>query len=171
MSQKEAKANEFEAIINRCSRLINTHIQKFNFQEIGVDPNDIIQEVKLKLWKILNDEKKIKNYTSYINKIINSSVIDQIRKLKREEKIIIYEKHKSISEQKSNYRADIPPVNSIKEIIGQAVDSLMKSRRKPVKLFLLNMTLDEIAIYLNWSKDKTRNLLYRGLADLKRILK
>ena len=57
------------------------------------------------------------------------------------------------------------------EIIGKAIESLMESRRRPVRLFLLNMTLEEIALYLNWSRDKTRNLLYRGLADLKRILK
>ncbi|MFW6131169.1 MAG: hypothetical protein ACOC5F_01045, partial [Candidatus Aminicenantaceae bacterium] len=51
------------------------------------------------------------------------------------------------------------------------VNSLIESRRKVVKLFLLNMTIDEISTFLNWSKDKTRNLLYRGLSDLKKILK
>jgi DNA-directed RNA polymerase specialized sigma24 family protein len=33
------------------------------------------------------------------------------------------------------------------------------------------MSIEEIALYFNWSKDKTRNLLYRGLSDLKKILK
>jgi DNA-directed RNA polymerase specialized sigma24 family protein len=33
------------------------------------------------------------------------------------------------------------------------------------------MTIEEISAYFNWSKDKTRNLLYRGLSDLKKILK
>ena len=47
----------------------------------------------------------------------------------------------------------------------------MESRRRVVRLFLLNMTLEEIAIFLNWSEAKTRNLLYRGLDDLKRMLK
>jgi len=51
------------------------------------------------------------------------------------------------------------------------MQSLIESRRRAVKLFLLNMTIEEIAIYLQWSKDKTRNLLYRGLSDLKKTLK
>ena len=55
-------------------------------------------------------------------------------------------------------------------MIGEAVESLMDSRRRVVKLFLLSMTLEEIAIFLNWSEAKTRNLLYRGLDDLKKIL-
>ncbi len=56
-------------------------------------------------------------------------------------------------------------------MIAQALDSILESRRKVVKLFLLNMTIDEIAALFDWSKDKTRNLLYRGLNDLKKILK
>ena len=46
-----------------------------------------------------------------------------------------------------------------------------ESRKKAVKLYLLNLTIEEISILLNWSKDKARNLLYRGLADLKHMLR
>jgi DNA-directed RNA polymerase specialized sigma24 family protein len=35
----------------------------------------------------------------------------------------------------------------------------------------MDMTIEEISAYFNWSTDKTRNLLYRGLADLKNLLK
>jgi RNA polymerase sigma factor (sigma-70 family) len=170
MDQKVKKIEEFEYVINRFSAFIRAHVQKFELQKNGIDPDDIIQEVKIKLWKILEDEKKIKNYASYIRKVINSSVIDQLRKLRREKWILISEKHRQVSEQKSNYITDLSFDKDAKEIIGNAVDSLMESRRKAVKLFLLNMTLDEIAIFFNWSKDKTRNLLYRGLSDLKKIL-
>jgi len=171
MTPKIKKIEEFEDVINRFSALIKADVQKFELQKKGIDPDDIIQEVKIKLWKILENEKKIKNYASYIRKIINSSVIDQLRKLKRERGIFILEKYRQVSERKSNYMTDLSFDKSTKEIIGSAVDLLMESRRKAVKLFLLNMTLDEIAIFLNWSKDKTRNLLYRGLSDLKKILK
>jgi len=171
MTPKIKKIEEFEDVINRFSALIKADVQKFELQKKGIDPDDIIQEVKIKLWKILENEKKIKNYASYIRKIINSSVIDQLRKLKREKWIFISEKHRQVSEQKSNYITDLSFDKDAKKIIGNAVDSLMESRRKAVKLFLLNMTLDEIAIFLNWSRDKTRNLLYRGLSDLKKILK
>jgi RNA polymerase sigma-70 factor (ECF subfamily) len=33
------------------------------------------------------------------------------------------------------------------------------------------MNTEEIAAYLGWTQDKTRNLLYRGLADLKKRLR
>jgi len=171
MKEEEEKIKEFEAILNKFSSFAKANIQKFNVQKNGIDPDDILQEVKIKIWKILNDEKKIKNYASYIRKIVNSSVIDQIRKLRREKGIFFYEKHRWISEHKRNYITDISCDINIKEIIVQAIDSLIESRRKVVKLFLLNMTIEEIANFLKWSKDKTRNLLYRGLSDLKMKLR
>jgi DNA-directed RNA polymerase specialized sigma24 family protein len=59
----------------------------------------------------------------------------------------------------------------LQEMVGRAVDRLISSRRQVVKLYLMNLTIPEISSYLNWSYDKTRNLLYRGLADLKETLK
>jgi len=171
MDRDEKKIREFEAVLNKFSRFVKINIQKFNVQKKGIDPDDISQEVKIKIWKILEDEKKINNFTSYIRKVVDSSVIDKLRKLKREKAIYIHEKHKWISEQKSNYLHEIYYDDSIKEVVSNAVELLIESRRKAVKLFLLNMTIEEISVFLKWSKDKTRNLLYRGLSDLKNILK
>jgi RNA polymerase sigma-70 factor (ECF subfamily) len=171
MNIDEEKIREFEVIINRFSRFVKANIQKFNVQKSGIDPDDILQEVKIKIWKVLEDEKKIENYASYIRKIVDSSIIDQLRRAKREKGIFINEKHKLVSEQKSNYLVHISSDINAKEIIGRAVDLLIESRRKVVKMFLLNMTIEEIAVYLKWTRDKTRNLLYRGLSDLKKILK
>jgi RNA polymerase sigma-70 factor (ECF subfamily) len=171
MGQNEQKIKEFENLINRFSQFVKAHIQKFNVQKSGIDPDDIFQEVKIKIWKILEDEKKIENYASYIRKIVDSSIIDQLRKLKRERGIFTHEKQRCIFDQKSNYLAAISPEANAKEIIGQAVNLLIESRRTVVKLYLLNMTIEEISIFLKWSKDKTRNLLYRGLSDLKKMLR
>ena len=120
---------------------------------------------------VLIDEKKIYSYSSYIKKIVNSCVIDQIRKSRREQGVISNEKRKRISDRRSFYKKHNFSEDQLKNMIGEALESLMASRRRVVKLFLLNMTLEEIAIFLNWSEAKTRNLLYRGLDDLKKILR
>jgi len=170
MNRDKKKQKEFYEILENFSLFIRANIQNYYPQKHGIDPDDIFQEVKIKIWKILSNEKKIKNYPSYIKKIINSSIIDQLRKLRRERGIILQEQQNRISEKEINYDMDKTIKIDSKEILGQAVDSLIESRRIVVKLFLLNMRIDEIAIFLNWSKNKTRNLLYRGLADLKRKL-
>ena len=100
MNRNEEKIREFEVIINRFSRFVKANIQKFNVQKSGIDPDDILQEVKIKIWKVLEDDKKIENYASYIRKIVDSSIIDQLRRTKREKGVFINEKHKLVSEQK-----------------------------------------------------------------------
>jgi len=172
MNWDKRKEKELTEIINRFSRFIQIHIYKYNLGRFGLDFDDVFQEVKIKIWKVLHNEKKITNYSSYIKKIVDSSVIDQLRKFKREEGIYLHEKSKKISEQKGSYSPDdFYGERDMKEVIGRAVGKIIESRRKVVKLYLLNMNIEEIAAYFRWSKDKTRNLLYRGLADLKRILK
>jgi DNA-directed RNA polymerase specialized sigma24 family protein len=36
---------------------------------------------------------------------------------------------------------------------------------------MMNFSIEEISDHFRWSQHKTRNLLYRGLADLRKILK
>ena len=164
---------EFEKIITRYSNFIRANVLKFNVQKKGIDPEDIYQEVRIKIWRLICDEKKIKNHALYIKKIVNSSAIDYIRKSRRDEGLILLEKRKRISERKNiytnNYKSDELKRN-FKKITSTAINSLIDTRKKAVKLYLLNLTLDEIAIVCNWSRDKTRNLLYRGLTDLKQKL-
>jgi RNA polymerase sigma factor (sigma-70 family) len=171
MSTKADKLKEFDTVISKFGRFIKVNIQKFNLPKDGIDPDDVLQEVRIKIWKLLNDEKKIINYSSYIKKIVDSSVIDHLRKARRERGFILLEKKRKISEWKSQYETSESNDKNLKKNISSAVESLMDSRRKVVKLYLLNLTIEEIATFYSWSRHKTRNLLYRGLSDLKKRLR
>jgi RNA polymerase sigma factor (sigma-70 family) len=172
MNWDETKDKELAAIIERFSGYIRANILKYNPRKFGIEIDDVLQDVKIKIWKIIRHEKKIANYSSYIKKIVDTSIIDQFRKLKREEGVYLFEKNRKIAES----RQSIPGTAlyaemDLKDLVGKAVNGLIESRRRVVKLYLLNMSIEEISLYFNWSKDKTRNLLYRGLTDLKKILK
>jgi RNA polymerase sigma factor (sigma-70 family) len=165
------KENELKEILDRFSSLIRIHIIKFNPQRFGLDPDDISQEISIRIWRLLRNEKNIKNFPSYLKKIVNSSVIDLLRKRKRDDGIIFMEKQMKVSEIKKDYPAAFSFEEELRDTVARAVESLIESRRKVVRLHLLDMTIEEISSFYNWSSNKTRNLLYRGLADLKRILK
>lgn len=169
MGNGNPKDREFEELLSRFADFIRIHVQKYNLYKYGLDPDDISQDVRIKIWKLLHSEKNISNYSSYIKKIVNSSVIDQLRKLRREEGIFNHEKQ--VAERELAYSIELSRFRALEETVGKAVDSLIDSRRQVVKLYLLNLSIPEIAGYLHWSTDKTRNLLYRGLSDLKRALK
>lgn len=170
MKRQRIDPTEFEALLERFSSSIRASVLKLGLQERGIDPEDIIQEVKIKIWRTFGREKNIALYSLYIQRTVNSILVDQIRKMRLQERLILHEKEKLIAEERKN-RGAARPRNAFRDIVGDAAESLLESRRIVVKLFLMDLTVDEIASILKWSRDKTRNLLYRGLADLRETLK
>ncbi len=161
---------ELQDLLERFTNFIRAHIQKFEVQRYGIDPEDVIQEVRIKIWKLVDNEKIIVNYASYIKKIVDTVVIDQLRLLKKDEQLYRMEKQKQVAEQMNVCRPEVLRNALLKEAVGKAVESLIESRRNVVKLYLFDLSIEEISRFYGWSLHKTRNLLYRGLADLKRSL-
>ena len=171
MNSSNSKETEFHALMNDFANFIKILIYPYNLHKYGLDPDDIIQDIRIKIWKLVCSDKKISNYSSYIKKIVYSSVIDQLRKCRRDQGVYNHAIQIQIAELEHPYSKDSTHPNYLDFTIGRAVDLLIDTRKQVVKLYLLNLSLKEIAAYLNWSEDKTRNLLYRGLGDLKRALK
>jgi RNA polymerase sigma factor (sigma-70 family) len=166
MKETNPAPADLELVLQRFSNSIKASILKFGLDKRGIDPEDVFQEVRIKIWKKLVNEKKVTNHSSYINRIVNSTLIDCIRSSRRQERLIWHEKQKSLL-QGECHQESAPEGNVFSEKISQATDSLLESRRTVVKMFLSDMDIEEISLVLKWSKDKTRNLLYRGLSDLK----
>ena len=170
MSSESPSSAEFEAILEKFSGAIRASVLRFGLDRRGLDPEDIIQEIRIKVWKGVVSEKKIDCRASYIKSVVNSTLVDCLRKSRRDEMLIQHELERRRLEVQREGR-DAPEAHTLRKAIGEAADSLLESRRKVVKLFLLNMSVEEIAGSLQWSQDKARNLLYRGLSDMRKILK
>lgn len=171
MAGPQLSDKDLEVLLVRFTNFIRAHIQKFEVQRFGIDPDDIAQEVRIKIWKLVESEKNVISYASYIKKIVDTVVIDQLRLLRKDEQLYRMEKQKQIAEQLNRYRPAVLRNALLKEAVGKAVESLIESRRNVVKLYLFDLTIEEISQFYGWTLHKTRNLLYRGLADLKRSLK
>ncbi len=165
------KEKELDVILRRFAGFIRFHLHKYSPGRFGLDADDLVQEIRIKIWKVLETETNISCPASYIKKIIDSTVIDHIRKIKREENVYNYEVERKASDLKALYAPSSSARRELKDLIERAADRLIHSRKRVVKLFLLNMSVEDIADYFQWSKDKTRNLLYRGLSDLRKILR
>ena len=163
-------SEKLNLILNKFSGSIRAIVSKSRLERLGIDPEDVLQEVRIKIWKRIAAEKKIKSYSSYINRITNSTLIDFIRKSRRQEKLIYHEMQKGLIEKDCKPK-EASEDNVLRKAISTAIESLIESRRKVVKLYLSGLTIEEIALSFKWTNDKTRNLLYRGLSDLKISLK
>jgi RNA polymerase sigma factor (sigma-70 family) len=171
MNPSAYQEEEFKRILDDYSKHMHIQVQRYNLLKYGLDPEDILQDVRIRLWKLICANRKILSPPAYIKKIVSSAVIDQLRKRRRDEDLYHREKMRWVSEEGFPYSWEAARKKSFEEVLGKAVDRLISSRRQVVKLYLLDLSIPEISSYLNWSHDKTRNLLYRGLADLKEYLK
>lgn len=171
MDRSRLPEEELRRILDSYAQYMNIQVRQYDLPKYGLDPEDILQEVKIRIWKLIQSERTIVSPPAYIKKIISSAVIDQLRKRRRDDSLFRHEKQICISERQNPYCLETVRRKALEETLGRAVDRLISSRRQVVKLYLMNLTIPEISSYLNWSHDKTRNLLYRGLADLKESLK
>jgi RNA polymerase sigma factor (sigma-70 family) len=170
LKRENREGNDFELALERFSAFIRTHILRFGLDRRGIDPEDVIQDIKLKLWKNFDSEKNSALRPSYIKKVMDSILIDLLRKIRIQAEFIRPENREALR-RAGVLREESTPECILGQRIRDAADTLRESRRKVVKLFLLDMTIEEISLSLSWSKDKTRNLLYRGLEDLKRQIR
>ena len=170
--------SELEQTIQEFSQLIRRVIKTTSPEIEYSDLDDIEQEVKLKICiELLKSEKKIYNLGSYIWRITYTTTCTMMKK-KHEQKIVSIE-DKMIGQnicQKEDDENNFSIEKRYKKekllnLLEKAIDSLIDSRRRVLKLYLLGMSKDEISNFLGWTTNKVRNLLYRGLEDLRYKLK
>jgi RNA polymerase sigma-70 factor (ECF subfamily) len=65
---------------------------------------------------------------------------------------------------------DVFAESEIAEQVERAIQSIQLSRQAVVRMHLMGHSREEIAKLLGWTEAKTRNLLYRGLTDLRERL-
>jgi RNA polymerase sigma factor (sigma-70 family) len=177
MNTSTEKIDAIERIINDFSSLIRSAIRKTSPSIDQPQMDDIEQEVKIKIWKeILKSEKKILNLGSYIWKVTYTTTCRIMKTLSTERKLRWSQGDEflNIDEKIASERASSPNHHlenkELMDIVKESVDSLIESRRSVLKLYLIGMDQPEITEYFGWSEAKVRNLLSRGLEDLRRSL-
>jgi len=137
------------------------------------DLDELVQAVRLRVWRAkgdADDTRVDEINTSYVHTAARSAVIDILRS------------------RRSHLVRDAEPIESLPladtsdapdralesrettDGIMMAVDALPPDRRAAVKLHLAGYRREEIASMLGWSVVRTRNLIHRGIADLRERL-
>jgi RNA polymerase sigma factor (sigma-70 family) len=169
--------SEIDRMIENFSRLIRAAIGKTSPHLSPAEMADIEQEVKISLWKeIRKSEKEIRNLGSYIWKVAFTTTCKMMKRAAAQRRALVRSQDGlSPRELERQGGADSPnhkfENKEMLEAVRAAVDSLIDSRRQVVSLFLDGMSADEITSYFGWSDGKARNLLSRGLADVRQALK
>jgi RNA polymerase sigma-70 factor (ECF subfamily) len=168
-----SKIKKTELISAEISKQIDFILNRKLPHLFSEDKEDIAQEVKLKIWAMIANERKIKDLRSYLWKAVYTTALDFIDK--RTDTVSLKET------DMLDYSNPILEIEALpedialekKEVqiqIARAIDKLSPKKRLVLKVHLTGMNVREIAEFLNWKEDKVNSLYYRARKELKSIL-
>lgn len=141
-----------------------------------VEPEDVASQVIIDLLRVLRSEKTISHPSSYIQKMVMHRVLAETRRVRRQQGggLSIDSQRNVLFEELPDPRAPVPGTGMERRELAlkvyETVERLADNRRQVVKLHLRGLSREEIEPLLGFSEAKVRNLLYRGLEDLRELL-
>lgn len=155
-----------EAVVNRFAGLVRGVGWRHRLSEAEV--HELLQQVRIRLWQAQGTSEQINRVSaSYVYRTAVSAVLDMMRRRRaqRTEQMLSIEDG-MVATATANPERDLESSEVVAQVT-RAIDSIPLSRRAVVRMYLAGHPREEIADLLGWSEAKTRNLLYRGLGDLR----
>jgi RNA polymerase sigma-70 factor, ECF subfamily len=176
LASSASAAGSIESILDSYGRFLRAAVAKVCPAELRGELHDIEQEARIRLWKALQSEKEIRNLASYVYRIAATTTIDAIRRAKalREEPLRVQEGDDEEGPMLEATGASPEMIAVQRNEAGkvrEALTRLAENRRRAVSLYLQGMDFQEVGRLIGWSDAKARNLIYRGLDDLRRELR
>lgn len=165
-SSESARNPALEGLVAKYSRLIRSAVGRVAGPLSETVADDIEQKVLIALWKAMPGEQIPDHPSSYLYR---AAVRETVRTLKsrRSEETGLVEDH----------RDPMPSPDRLAEsaelgaLIQDALSTLSPDRRRAVGAHLMGFGVQETMSMQDWSYNKARNLVSRGMADLRRELK
>jgi RNA polymerase sigma-70 factor (ECF subfamily) len=162
-----------EAVVSRFGAMVRQVGRRYRLEESDLD--EVMQEVRIRLWRAQRTSEQIGEVsTSYVYRTASSAALDVIRRRRSHRA----ELHQSLDDDDAGVAVAAPAPgphgelesSEVAEQVSRAIETIPASRRPVVRMYLAGHPREEIAELMSWTEAKTRNLLYRGLADLRERL-
>lgn len=169
----------FRHVMQEYGQMLRHHVDRLCPRRLGIQPEDIEQEVRLRLWRAVQSERKIENLASYLYRIAATATIDAMRRVRvRREELTLPadEPAEGDSFRPAPLVATDPSPERTAEqqqlftAVQAGLALLPDNRRQAVGLHLQGFTTEEIGGLLGWTEPKARNLVHRGLKTLRQTL-
>jgi RNA polymerase sigma-70 factor (ECF subfamily) len=140
---------------------------------LDADLDEVMQEVRIRLWQAGKAGKTLEDLgSSYLYQVATTASLDLLRRRRAR----AADRTDDVDELRDLPAAQPSPEDHIEardltEQIDAALETLAPDRRVAVRFYLNGYDRNDIARALGWSEARARNLLYRGLDDLRRRLK
>jgi len=167
MQNMEAAEDRIEKLVVDLSSYLVSKLNSLGYQRHGIERDDLLQEIHIRIWKALKDNGHNINYfNAYLKKIVNSVFINEINKINKENKALEIAGSSIVPTNGTNDHGRTTDL-SLKDVLVDSLDGLNEPKQRVIKLRLEGFTFGEIAQLNRWSLQKTHGIYYSGLKDLK----
>lgn len=139
----------------------------------GAELDEVVQDLRVRIWKSFGTAELIRRANpTYMYRAAVSASLDIIRRRRsiKASAARLDDVHPSALADGRGGVDERIATRELAQAVHDALELLAESRRGVVRMYLAGYDRYEIADLLGWTEGKTRNLLYRGLEDLRRIL-
>ena len=163
-----------EALVARFADMVRRVAWRHRLADADVD--EVMQEVRIRLWRSHaggeeGSEQIERAPASYVYRTAVSAALDLLRRrrTRRVDVTVPLEEDVAAVHESCGPEAELE-ASELAERVAGAIETIPASRRPAVRMYLAGYPREEIASLMGWSEARTRNLLYRGLADLRERL-
>ncbi|MCU0619746.1 MAG: sigma-70 family RNA polymerase sigma factor [Gemmatimonadaceae bacterium] len=166
-SDDDALSRVLDDVVRRFAGALRSAAVRFRLAPAEIDEAE--QELRIRLWRACGSAENVAALSaSYVQRVVTTTALDLLRRRRRAERL---------DDVAALPLVDPAPgadagaeVASLADLVADALAALVPARRAVVTLYLEGHPREEIEAILGWSEGRTRNLLYRGLADLRAAL-
>ena len=166
-SPEPTRSRGLEELVANYSRLIRSAVGRVAGPLSEDLADDIEQKVLIALWRAMPGEQMPSHPSSYLYR---AAVRETVRTLESVRKL----QADALDENRCDRLPTPEEALEDKELgvtIRHALDSLQPERGQAVRAHLMGFDVREIMSMQDWSYNKARNLISRGMADLRRELR
>ncbi len=165
----QEEAGRFEALVARYAHLIRSAVARVAGPKAPMVGEDVEQEILLALWKALGGERTPDHPASYIYRTAVRETVRILERLRRERTVDL-EAVNGLA-----HGTPGPEVRAASRELGRevvrAIGKLAPDRARAVRAHLAGYDVREVMEVFGWSYNRARNLISRGMADLRRELR
>jgi len=163
---------QLAADLEEVRRHLITAMRRVCPPSIADEAEDLVQRAMIKLMKSQGQiEGKPALSASYLWRVAYTAVIDEIRRRDRRREVPLIENSAVAIPASSQPDPEREATSrSIGDAIRDCLLGMVDARRRAVTLHLVGHTVPEIASLLDHRSKQADNLVYRGMADLRRCL-
>ena len=162
---------QLEVLARQYGRLISSVVRRITGRATDLVGDDVEQKVLVSLWRQIDREQKIDHPASYICRIAVREAVRVMRQEASRGRLLVADGEVEAQPDGAQDPAQGLTRREQREHVESSLATLRGDRERAVRAHLAGFTVQEIMEMHTWSYQKARNLIARGMEDLRAALR